>query len=527
MRCLVLFLAFALACADAAAASPAPPGSFIVLCYHEVRKDVRDYPDPFAVDDRALVAQFAWLRGNGFTPVSLEQVIAARAGGTSLPAQAVLLTFDDAYLSFYTHVYPLLREFGYPAVLSVVGAWIDAPQGRVALYGEKGTVPDARFPTWAQLREMAASGLVEMASHSYDLHQGVLANPQGNMEPAATTRIYDPVSGTYESDSRWRARVQADLARNAEAIERGTGRRPRAIAWPYGSYNDELVRMARELGSPVTLTLEEGANTTGVPLEAVRRILVAHNPVLGDFVAEIRGPQFPSPLRAVEIALDDIYSAAASESESNLSALLDRIEALRPSHVYLKAYSGAPSQGMATPVYFPNRHLPVRADLFNRVAWQLRSRTQVKVFARMPESLPGLPPGVLAEVYEDLARHAAFDGLLFAESAAGTSGENAHALSTRAAAWRAPMGIARELGHTALDTRIVHEPAYAGEEGKDVLVLQSPQDGGAMYRRMRDLQLRGAIHFGYGPDDFRRNDPPLARTAPGMSLRSHPLQTAP
>ena len=44
---------------------PPPPGAFIALCYHEVRGDVRDYPDPYAVDDGALVAQFSWLREIG------------------------------------------------------------------------------------------------------------------------------------------------------------------------------------------------------------------------------------------------------------------------------------------------------------------------------------------------------------------------------------------------------------------------------------------------------------------------------
>jgi len=49
-------------------------------------------------------------------------------------------------------------------------------------------------------------------------------------------------------DASWRSRVRADLAKNASVIERETGHRPRAIVWPFGSYNDELVRLAGELG---------------------------------------------------------------------------------------------------------------------------------------------------------------------------------------------------------------------------------------------------------------------------------------
>src|SRR5687767_11107715 len=219
---LVLVLQLAAAAAD----------TFIVLCYHEVRDDVRDYPDPYAVDADALVLQFAWLKGNGYRPVSLDQILEARRGGKPLPAKAVLLSFDDAYLSFYTRVFPLLREYRFPAVLGVVGRWIDRPDEPGALYGEKSTVPDAEFPSWSQLREMVASGLVEIASHSYDLHRGVSANPQSNQQPAATARVYDAATGRYEEDASWRSRVRADLARNSEVIARETGRRPRAIVWP-------------------------------------------------------------------------------------------------------------------------------------------------------------------------------------------------------------------------------------------------------------------------------------------------------
>ena len=103
----------------------------------------------------------------------------------------MLLSFDDGYASFYTRVYPLLKAFGYPAVLALVGSWLDAPEDATVMYGDQ-PVPRRNFMSWEQLREVAASGLVEIASHSYALHQGIIANPQGNLEPALTSRLYDP-----------------------------------------------------------------------------------------------------------------------------------------------------------------------------------------------------------------------------------------------------------------------------------------------------------------------------------------------
>jgi hypothetical protein len=40
---------------------------------------------------------------------------------------------------------------------------------------------------------------------------------------------------------------------------------------------------------------------------------------------------------------------------------------------------------------------------------------------------------------------------------------------------------------------------------------------------MRALQLGGVLNFGYVPDDFLHNNPPLAQIAPAMSLRVFPL----
>ena len=474
-----------------AASAAAGAASFKVLCYHEARDDVRDYADPYAVDAAALVMQFSWLRQNGYTPVSLEDIVRARSGGKPLPASAVLLTFDDAYRSFYTRVYPLLREFRYPAVLGVVGKWIDTPQGEAGRqYGDKGVVLNAEFPTWGQLREMADSGLVEIASHTYDLHRGVPANPQGNLEPAATARIYDAATARYEDDAAWRERVRADLAQSMDVIARETGHRPRAVVWPYGSYNLELVRIAAGMGMPVALTLDDGPNTPDVALNVMRRTLIEHNPGLAEFATEIRGPLVPNPVRAVQMGLDGVYDPDPARQERNLSALLERILALRPSHVYLRATADTDGDGIADAAYFPNRVMPLRADLFNRVAWQLQTRTDVKVYAVMPVGGFQLPRDRVADLYEDLARYANIDGLVFEEhgaaglppglrtaspalppASAGTAGF-IQLLAARARAFRSPLKTVHPF---YLETTVAGTPA-AGMRAEDFAAMAAAYD---------------------------------------------------
>ena len=119
-RCTVLLLLLAM---PALAEEP----SFRVIAYHDIRDDVAgDYdPDQYAVSTRNLITQFTWLREQGYQPVGINDILAAANNGPPLPDRAVLLTFDDGLESFYTKVYPLLRLFQYPAVVSVVTSWIE------------------------------------------------------------------------------------------------------------------------------------------------------------------------------------------------------------------------------------------------------------------------------------------------------------------------------------------------------------------------------------------------------------------
>ncbi len=560
--------------------SYATAGAFIALNYHEARDDVRDYPDPYAVDSAALVAQFSWLKGNGYTPVSLQQIIDARHGGKPLPAKAVLLTFDDAYLSFYNRVYPLLREFQYPAVLGVVGRWIDHPQNGPMMYGEKGSVSSATFPSWKQLREMADSGLVELASHTYDLHHGILANPQLNLEPAATSRLYDPTTGLYENDTSWRQRVRDDLAKNAKVMGLETGHVPRAVVWPYGAYNNALIGISAELGMPITLTLDDGANTPEIPLSAIRRILIEHNPTLVEFAAEIRGPLNPVPIRIMKVNLDDVYDQDSTKQEHHLSVLLDRIQILKPTHIYLQATSDLNGDGLVDSTYFPNHQLPMRADLFNRVAWQLATRVDVKVFAVMPVDDFNLPAQKVSDLYQDLARNASFDGLVFADGRQLMNSEDAsllgltHQLASVVSEFRSPLPtvwsqsiqpgnfpqdmLSMQKNKHRLATLTANydylslimppnaeKSLMQGQFGlvnsssvhystEDQAILRKlififpnvSQTAFAQYsisQNMRALQLNGVLNFGYGPDDFLFNQPPLEKIAPVMSLREYPM----
>lgn len=429
---------------------PLPVASVIpgltVLNYHDVVDDLREAgaSDSTAITTDHLIAHFDWLLANGFHVVSFDQVAKAMDGGGALPAKSVLLTFDDGLQSEYTRVLPLLQAYGYPALMALEGSWMDLPEGTSFNYNGK-QCDRGCFVSWAQVREMQASGLVEIASHTWDLHQGIVSNPQRNLMPAAVSLAYDTTHARYEDATGYSARVHADLKHSADEIEKQTGRRPRAIAWPYGAYNRVAKQVAASVGLTYSLSLDD-ADPSLAPAKTIPRVLVPDNIGVQGLAALIYDRHEVQPQRVIQVDLDYVYDADPAQQERNLSALLDRIKRMAPSQVWLQAYADPDGDGVADSVYFPNRHLPMRADLFSRVAWQLQTRCKVQVYAWLPvmayrfkeaQNLPSLgasspKPGddgfrlapwdprvrqLIGDVYEDLAMHANFAGLLFSDDA--------------------------------------------------------------------------------------------------------------
>jgi|GEM_PF-5470742 len=119
----------------------------------------------------------------------------------------LVLSFDDAYVDFYTHIWPLLKKYGLPATLAVPTNWIQTvadislkqrlniiyPQGL-----EAKTAKSQPLCTWGELAELAQSHLINIAAHSHNhcnlTHPGVdlakeIVLPKNLLEDKLKTKI--------------------------------------------------------------------------------------------------------------------------------------------------------------------------------------------------------------------------------------------------------------------------------------------------------------------------------------------------
>jgi biofilm PGA synthesis lipoprotein PgaB len=431
-------LVFALVCLFSAplVIAEVTNSGFLVLNYHDIIEEEEKVPpfDRIAVNKDHLDQHFAWLKKNNYHVISIQDLLDAKTGVKALPSNAVILSFDDGYLSFYTRVMPLLKKYKYFATLAVVGNWLEQ------------TNPAASKPLMnvAQIREVMDSGLVEIATHTHDLHHSIPANPQGNEESAVTSRLYSVEYDEYENDDTYRKRIFQEIDKSSERLFQLIGKRPRVMVWPYGEYNAIALDAAKLSGMTLTMGLNDGVNTLA-DVTVMKRMMIADDPNAETFAQIVKHQRAGIEQRVAHVDMDYIYDEDEDQTAKNLSALVERIKASGANTVYLQAYSDPDGDGNADQLYFPNRHLPMRRDMFNHVSLQLRSRANVKVYAWMPimaykadvplkwyvkewrDGEPQLARHVytrlspfnpearqfVGEIYEDLAKQCDFNGILF------------------------------------------------------------------------------------------------------------------
>ncbi len=324
------------------ASKPWPTNRFLVLAYHDVEDDAADQRY-LSVRTSALNEQISWLLHNGYHAISVQDILDAHDGKKTLPPKAVLLSFDDGYSSFYTRVWPLLQAWNVPALWAPVGSWVDTPANQKVNFGGLMT-PRDRFATWDMVRELSQSPLIEIGSHTWASHYGIVANPQGSREPAIANRFYDKATGRYETDRQFSQRIGDDVHKVTEKITQVTGKAPRAWVWPYGAANGTSLAIARQQGYQLAFTLEDGLGDVNDPGN-IPRLLIAGNPSLKTFASSVSQIQEHDPVRVMHVDLDYVYDPDPAQQTQNINRLIQRVYDMKISHVFLQAFADPQGDG--------------------------------------------------------------------------------------------------------------------------------------------------------------------------------------
>lgn len=308
-----------------------------------------------------------------------------------------MLTFDDGLVSYRDNVVPLLTKYGFPSVLSIVTGWVDGVERPDEYRG--------KLLTWTDLRQLQRSPLIEIVSHSHNLHHWITSSPQESQAPAAITHLYDTKTHKYESEPAFERRIRDDLLTTRRRFRQKLGHAPLALTWPYGAYDAVTMNIARSVGFGYQLTLDEG--TAGfVDLPDIRRYIVLQEHTLQDFQSMLSpAVKINSGQRFVEFNLEVFAHVSPEYHKKLMSQLAGRVKSLGIDTVVVTPFTADHREA-----FFPNAVLPVKYDLLNGVLDRLQENIAIQnVYLRIPDIKKSLP----GSFFVSLAKRSRFNALVF------------------------------------------------------------------------------------------------------------------
>jgi peptidoglycan/xylan/chitin deacetylase (PgdA/CDA1 family) len=215
------------------------PETFGILTCHRVVPHTPNVPAPtHNVTPSSLRELLTGLTSRGYQFLPLAQALRCHAANASLPTDSIVLTFDDCFESVYTYAWPILCELSIPATLFLSTAYLDSdkpfPFDTWGMEFTDRVPPDHYRPIRSeQCREMAASGLIELGTHTH----------------------------THADFRQHVAEFAAEMQVAAEILHTRFGVSPPTFALPIGSPHTghgslELINAARQSGAACALTTE-------------------------------------------------------------------------------------------------------------------------------------------------------------------------------------------------------------------------------------------------------------------------------
>jgi peptidoglycan/xylan/chitin deacetylase (PgdA/CDA1 family) len=231
------------------------PASVPILMYHLVAPDPPARFRKYTVRPDEFEWQMAWLRRRGYSALTMDSLIAMRSNGAAAPRRSVAITFDDGFAPVLQHALPVLERHGFRATFYLVAGiragratWL-IPEGREAL----------PLMEWRDAQGLREAGHV-VGSHA--LTHVKLAQ----VDPAT---------------------CRDELVESRAIIGQQIGLAPAHLAYPHGSHNADVQRMAREAGYASACTVEPRHSTFTDDSFALPRVPINGGESRLDFVARL------------------------------------------------------------------------------------------------------------------------------------------------------------------------------------------------------------------------------------------------
>ena len=198
-----------------------------------------------------------YLKDNGYTVIPLSRLVGYCRGNraTPLPSKAVVIVADDGHKTVYTYMLPLIKKYHVP----------------VTLFLYPSAISHASYAmTWDQIRDLKRTGLFDLQGHTY-WHPNFKIEKK-RLSPAEYDKFVD-----------------MQLKKSKEKLEKELGSTINMLAWPFGIYDDQLVRKAEAAGYVAAFSIERRPVRNSDKIMELPRYLMRNNDSGKAFAAIVEG----------------------------------------------------------------------------------------------------------------------------------------------------------------------------------------------------------------------------------------------
>jgi peptidoglycan/xylan/chitin deacetylase (PgdA/CDA1 family) len=224
-----------------------------ILLYHRFGATVAD---GMTITTPVFESHMKYLHDNGYKVIPLRQLVDSYRGKAPAPGpKSVVIVEDDAHKSVYSEMLPIIQKYRFP----------------ITVFTYPSAISNAKYAmTWDQMRALVKTGLVDVQSHTY-WHPN-FKKERRKLSKAALDTL-----------------VMTQLKKSKSRLETELGIKIDMLAWPFGIYDDYLLKKAAEAGYGATFTIERRHATSSDSVMKLPRYLLVNADSGKSFVQLLEG----------------------------------------------------------------------------------------------------------------------------------------------------------------------------------------------------------------------------------------------
>ncbi|MGG7203065.1 polysaccharide deacetylase family protein [Clostridium butyricum] len=199
-----------------------------VLYYHSVDENAAN---EVTITPEKLQEQLDYINDNNYVTITMTELYDHIENNKPIPEKSILITFDDGYMNNYTEAFPMLKELNMTATIFCVGNSLDG----------------SYYLSEEAIKEMSDYG-IDIESHTVNhVHLDTMSYDEQLLE----------------------------LKNSKNILEKITGKEVLSLAYPFGDYNDNTIKAAKDAGYKMGFTTKLGLSDRTDDIYKLDRIYIS------------------------------------------------------------------------------------------------------------------------------------------------------------------------------------------------------------------------------------------------------------